>query len=461
MVCTSSIPAARAGDVIPDVSLYDHSKATAALATAIYLYHQEQNSLQTDAIRNDKEYKFLMVNGNFQGIQNFIFKGYGDTKKYRSKILRGRSFAVSLLSELAADMICREIELPFTSVILGAAGGFTILAPNIPGVTEALKRMKEKINDWLFDVSYGETVICFSSLEASCDDFVSGNFIRLWGKKGKLNEETKFSRINLDKYGGAIEGYLNSFNNTLEPPLCHICGKRPATRKATESDYVKDASSSCDLCRDHVFLGTKLAKEDRLAIVESGASTEQGKDRLLNPVFGKYQVIFPGNKSEELIQNGKLLKYWDINFSRLDFSGVTVKFINGYVPVCRNEDRKDKLVLTSAKADEILEDIWPGAPKSLTHIACKAKNPAKEENKFCGMEALGVLKADVDNLGILMACGLKPEQFTLSRLATLSRQLNSYFAVYLPNFLMNLNLKIFTLCLQAAMIFFSSGRGTA
>ncbi len=66
------------------------------------------------------------------------------------------------------------------------------IAPNIPGVTEALKRMKEKINDWLFDVSYGETVICFSSLEASCDDFVSGNFIRLWGKKRKRRDAQIF-----------------------------------------------------------------------------------------------------------------------------------------------------------------------------------------------------------------------------------------------------------------------------
>jgi len=91
----------------------------------------QKNSLEEDSVRNSKEHKFLIVNGNFQGIQNFIFSGYGDIRKYRSKILRGRSFAVSLLSELAADMLCREIGLPFTSVILNAAGRFTILAPNI------------------------------------------------------------------------------------------------------------------------------------------------------------------------------------------------------------------------------------------------------------------------------------------------------------------------------------------
>ncbi len=54
------------------------------------------------------------------------------------------------------------------------------------------------------------------------------------------------------------------------------------------------------------------------------------------------------------------------------------------------------------------------------------------DGRFEGIEALGILKADVDNLGLLMACGLEDERFTLSRIATLSRQLHFYFSLYLP-----------------------------
>ena len=50
-----------------------------------------------------------------------------------------------------------------------------------------------------------------------------------------------------------------------------------------------------------------------------------------------------------------------------------------------------------------------------------------------GIEALGILKADVDNLGLIFACGLK--RLSLSRLATLSRQVNNYFSIYLPHLL--------------------------
>ena len=48
-----------------------------------------------------------------------------------------------------------------------------------------------------------------------------------------------------------------------------------------------------------------------------------------------------------------------------------------------------------------------------------------------GLEALGVLIADVDNLGLLMGHGLS-DRLTLSRLATLSRQLDMFFTLHLP-----------------------------
>jgi len=66
-----------------------------------------------------------------------------------------------------------------------------------------------------------------------------------------------------------------------------------------------------------------------------------------------------------------------------------------------------------------------GDPKTLNHLASLALNPAKDGEGFEGVAALGVLKADVDHLGLLMSCGLKNERFTVSRLATQSRQLTA------------------------------------
>jgi CRISPR-associated protein Csm1 len=116
MIYASYIPAASTGKVVPDVSLYDHSKATAALATAIYLHHLQNGSMEIEKVKDYEDKKFLIVTGDFYGIQNFIFAEGGSTNKASAKLLRGRSFAVSLISELAADMLCREIGLTTASM---------------------------------------------------------------------------------------------------------------------------------------------------------------------------------------------------------------------------------------------------------------------------------------------------------------------------------------------------------
>ena len=51
LIYTSAIPAARAGKVVPDVSLYDHLRSTAAIAASLYLYHRDTDSLSVGAIR--------------------------------------------------------------------------------------------------------------------------------------------------------------------------------------------------------------------------------------------------------------------------------------------------------------------------------------------------------------------------------------------------------------------------
>ncbi|NVM21957.1 MAG: type III-A CRISPR-associated protein Cas10/Csm1 [Desulfobacterales bacterium] len=449
MIFTSSIPGARAGHIIPDVSLYDHSKITAALAVAIYLYHQQKDSMNVGAIKDYDAKKFLLVSGDFYGIQNFIFSDSGEAGKGRAKILRGRSFAVSLFSELAADMLCREIGISSTSILLNAAGKFTIIAPNTKAAKDAVVDVESNVNDWLMKISYGENAIGMTSLEASPEDLVSGKFIELWNKLNEKMEKKKFQKINLDKVGGTIEGYLGGFHNDLNRPLCPFCGKRPSSPELENSDFAGGVKSICRVCRDHIFLGKNLVnlakknkypdKNKKLAIAVPDANIKG--DRLLESIFGEYQVFFPDGKLNEMARSGQLLKYWDISINPKGVvaKDVTARFINGYVPIYRDEDFSDDRILESKKGEhkkeELIDQMEKDVIKTFENIANKALNPKKNGKGFCGIEALGILKADVDHLGVLMTCGLKSDQFTISRLATLSRQLNSYFAVYLPHLL--------------------------
>lgn len=439
MIYASHIPAATVGKVVPDVSLYDHSKTTAALASAIYLYHIQNGSLEIEKIRDYEDKKFLIVTGDFYGIQNFIFSEGGSTGKASAKLLRGRSFAVSLMSELAADMLCREIGLTSASIILNAAGKFTLIAPNTDEAREKITAVEKRINDWLITRFYGETSIGISTVEAGLCDFTTEKFEGLWERLARTSERKKHNKVNLDLYGGAVEGYLDEFNNDLDKKLCPFCGKRPSSLDV-EGKMSGDEKSSCTICHDHIYLGTNLVKASRIAIATRDADFYG--DKLMEPIFGEYQVSLDvDGKLSLLADTGTLLKYWDISVAKDGniARDITAKFINGYVPKYREEDNYDGRLLAGKKREEtkldLIEAVKPEkeTPKTFLHIAKKSLKFTDQPDKFMGIEALGVLKADVDNLGLAFSCGLRHK--SISRLATMSRQMNYYFSVYLPHLL--------------------------
>ncbi|MCL6584719.1 MAG: type III-A CRISPR-associated protein Cas10/Csm1 [bacterium] len=446
MIFASYIPAATVGKVIPNVSLYDHSKATAALAAALYLYHLQTDSMKKEKITDYEEKKFLIVSGDFYGIQSFIFSAGGSTNKAAARLLRGRSFAISLISELAADLICREIGLPPTcSIILNAAGKFTIMAPNTDKVRRQIEAVEKEINDWLIKNFYGESTIGLAWIEASCSDLSSKQIEGLWDSLAKELEKKKYSKIDLERYGGAVKDYLDQFNNELSSKLCPFCGKRPSDKQIENDPLVRDDNnrSACKICRDHIYLGKKLVKSPKMAIVSHDA--EIYGDKLSEPIFGKYQVSFDvEGKLNELAKKGKLLKYWDLSISKDGkiTKEIAAKFINGYVPVWSEEDQTEETLIrilhgrkSEKTKNELFDAIKEGAIKEFLYLAkmsinVKVNYKEKGETKTCGIEALGVLKADVDNLGLIFTCGLKNN--SISHLATLSRQMNNYFAIYLP-----------------------------
>ena len=162
----------------------------------------------------------------------------------------------------------------------------------------------------------------------------------------------------------------------------------------------------------------------------------------MEPVCGQYQLCFTSseNKDYKIVDMQNIIKYWNITniFDSPADSDVTRKFLNAYVPVYDDNDLNDERLLATKKGDvkkeQMIEEIQIGEPKTLSHIAANALNLVENGN-FLGIDALGILKADVDHLGMLMGCGLPEKRFTISRLATLSRQLNFYFALYLPHLL--------------------------
>ncbi|OPY64953.1 MAG: hypothetical protein A4E57_03349 [Syntrophorhabdaceae bacterium PtaU1.Bin034] len=440
MSYASHIPAATVGMVIPDISLYDHSKMTAAFACALYRYHTETATFDINSVQKQAARKFLLVSGNFYGIQNFIFSHGGSTGKASAKLLRGRSFYVALLSELAAHIVCEQLGLSPLSVVLNAAGRFTIIAANTPSSLRGLNDADRIINDWLVERFYGEVSIGLSTVQAAPADFVHDRFPALWTELQNATDARKYSKLDLDRYGGVFTGYLDDFDNSLNVPLCPFCGKRPSSARAMIGD-----ENACAICRDHVYIGEYLVKEDRVAI--TGVDADLKGKSLMAPLFSRYQLSFDVTGSLSTFSRaGSLIKYWDIGLQEEKRTSreITRKFINGYVPKFSEQDNNAEMLdrlLSGRKAEatksELLDMIKEGAPKSFLQIAKMSLDTVTDGSKitFRGIEAIGILKADIDNLGLLFAAGIKKEMRTLSRFATLSRQLNNYFALYLPSLL--------------------------
>lgn len=414
MVYASHIPAATVGRVVPDVSLYDHLRTTAAFAAALYLYHRHTDSMDTKAILEEREDKFLIVSGDFYGIQEFIFASGGSSSKFAAKLLRGRSFMVSLMTELAANIICNKLRLPFSSIIFNAAGKFTLIAPNTQKAVKMAEAAVEDINSWLKKHFYGESAIGITLTKASAEDFKEENFPTLWKCVGENVEAQKYKRLNMERWCGVVSHYLEDFPEGTGP--CQFCGKRPAKEVYREDS---DKYYLCSICKDTIYIGKNIVKSENMVVTTVDVNIHG--DSTIEPIFGRYIITFNRRgELSELAEKGYLIKYCDISMpdEPLLFKGLTIRFINGYVPAYDDEAGRSGAIVSKT-----FEDI--------------AKASLLEDNgKLKGIEAIGVLKADVDELGRVFESRLRRK--SISRLATLSRQMNNFFSIYLP-YVMNQN----------------------
>lgn len=427
---TQAIPSATNQGVVPDVSLYDHSKAVAALATALWRWHEETGNTGTDALAKLRdperpdwdEQKLLLIQGDFFGIQNFIFAQGAQTQKHAHKLLRGRSFQVALLAEMAALRLLDELQLPSTSQIINAAGKFLIVAPNTPVTHAAIENCRQRLNTWCLTHTYGEISTGIASTPASCNDLQSHRFKVLTQKLFEALDVAKHRRFDLC-------GETASVRDAAFPHgPCSYHGRYPADQ--TENG---DAPASCALSRDQIAIGEALTRKARLLVLNTA-------DSFGNPLaldyFG-YRLVFAREAEisghySELARTGKLVRAWDFDLPEADgscFHGYARRFVNSYVPMFDGSDQflPEKYGRWEEEADFDREHPI----KTLHHIACEDRL-LQENGKWLGEIALVTLKGDIDNLGALFQNGL--EEPTFARWASLSRQVNAFFALWLPWF---------------------------
>lgn len=431
LTISSAIPAATAFGVKPEVSLYDHSKAAAGLAAALWRWHIENEMASVDAVRDGwYDPKFLLVQGDFFGIQDFIFAEGGYTQKHAHKLLRGRSFQVALLAECAALRLLEELQLPPTSQIVNAAGKFLIVAPNTAMARAAVSRCQKVLSAWCLGHTYGEIGVGVATTAASCSDFASGRFGALTKRLFDALDDAKHRRFELcaDDAPIAFQGFLDAFDNAQG--VCSINGKYPAD-PATSGRRGYPLSRMAD---DQIRIGEELTKRARIVVVRDASSIN-----VLGLDYFGFRVGFvrdaeSSGKYGELARSGHVARVWDFDAPDEDgaiWRGYARRFVNAYVPTWSRGDLEQ---MANGKYARLSEDDMGehevGRIKTLQVLAAEDGRSKAGQRGYQGEIALVTIKGDIDNLGGLFQEGI--ERPTFVKMASLSRQINAFFALWLP-----------------------------
>jgi CRISPR-associated protein Csm1 len=399
---------------IPDISLFDHSRTTAAIAASLYRYHEIRNELENmEAIKNETRPKFQFIAGDLSGIQNTLFTLENQGVKGVSKILRARSFMLGAITEAAALATLDALDLPLSCIIQQAGGRFLILAPGMDDINKRLNALKTSFDKWLLDHYSGSLAFNFAmSHSFSGQSFKSGGLHDIIAELSCAVENAKHQPLSTCEQGTIKREFPYD-------RACSACGVRPA-------EIHSDDEYRCTTCENEFNLGRYLTTTDCM-VWEKGES----EDRKAIPVMDLQLCLL---KEDQIsIKPDRTVSVRSLKPEN-NKTPWAYRIIANHIPRFQNE--RD---LKAKKYEGIPDEenrFFSGMPKTFAHIGAEAKEFNDEEKTYRGKPFLGLLKADVDYLGYVFSYGLKREnkakdRFTLSRVAQLSRMMDLYFTGYL------------------------------
>ena len=400
----SYVPSSTNRAEVCDISLYVHSKITSAVASCMKLYFDEQQiqdykkycfNSGSKIFRNEKIY--LLVSGDISGIQDFI---YTIPSKGALKTLRGRSLYIDLLLEEFIDEYLEQIGLSRANVLYSGGGHFYILAPNIEDTKKSIDKLQAKMNRWLMENIGINLYLAIGMAECSANNLMKseaqGNLFAIVNKKLKDDKTIRYSKD---------EDFLEYiFNVEKEKDTakkeCNICHN--LVDKLWK--YNSDEEIACEFCLNLYKLGQDILTQDLVFVI-----SEEKIDGGIK-IFGKDKDLYMYAVNIEDIDmfKGKILRIYSKN--NLLESDLAIRlYLADYSAKNENDEVMtfDDLAKSSCKTDK-------------------------------GIKRLGVLRLDIDDLGIAFSSGFVSDKdkiednlryATLSRYADLSKDISMFFKV--------------------------------
>ncbi len=369
----------------PDISLFDHSKTTAAIANCIYLYLIEKGEHSV----NDKTKYFTMISGDISGIQNFIYNVSSPQSERRgmAKRLRGRSFYTNLLNENLAGIIIDRLELTDANILWCGGGHFLIIAPNTNKTKNILDTYENETREFLFK-KYGDKLFLSMTYQ-----YVSGkdldNFSLL-----KENMVYNNARENRQKYINNLDMVFQE-EEYIPPDICNICGSI-------------SNGNVCYECNIHENLGNKITMADFIVRVLTKDDSARNEFDIFELNIG-YLIL----KKENLLEK--------IEKIHKSSSKIHISTLN-------NTDFLDSDIIKKLEEKNIQASfgfsfLGNTAPYHDKYGSLDFEHIAKISR---GTKKLGILKMNVDNVEKLFETGLN--NTSISRISTMSSLLDVFIS---------------------------------
>lgn len=299
---TWCIPSAT-NDGLNDISLYDHSVTTMALA--LVLLNSEKGNIRVCSF-------------SASGIQSFIFQSKYKSFANAAKIFRGRSFIVAAFSSAMKRYICDRVGIiPFVDV-RDAGGGMTLLLPDSEDILKKLEDSQREAEKFILNKYWGTlSFVIDYSIVTSPESFGKDKYLdldRSIQRKLTVAKNRKFSTI--------IKGLNPVFPLDEEKELCHACGTHGSS---------DNSEGLCDRCYEELLLGKKLPQKEDIKHV--AISSKNGICEILPNVFiNLYDDKYDPNKEDWVwTLNGIEDRYpkWRLNnyTPDLEFSEIAEKAV--------------------------------------------------------------------------------------------------------------------------------------
>jgi len=405
-----------------DVSLFDHLRSTAAIAACLYRHHLPNIGSGRFPTANE----FIFIGGDFSGIQDYIFHITNRGSGGASKRLRARSLFISLFTETVIHRILHELGLPLVCNLFSAAGKFLLIAPYHEGAEEILKELKHEIEGHIHRTYFSQFsfLMDWNKIEQYKQKFHILNFYKTAEEMFHLLETQKrnkaltvFQDRELDTWNPEAFKATELYESYTETGDCPICGRGPALTEEKEKEQGEEPVKCCLLClRDKHDIGEKLPRARYVAFGRGKIDDSDKTKKIVTLTYGsgiesyKKECYF----FELLPEHHQKPEYYLVYDIRPELSG---PFSGSALPIMK------KHIANHIPTDE--------NKKTLDFARIGSRSIWKKGDRNYGSPFLGILKADIDNLGLLFSKGFEnPVDFDEKKLATTDRKTVSRYLTF-------------------------------